>query len=77
MVAARQDRYKILDWLAKYALYRGELHIRIWCVSILKDGTLQGVGVKAAIWCSVVGDDPFDCLYTDLRSAVRVWERHG
>ena len=70
LIAAWQDRYKVLDRPAKYTLCGGELRIRVWCVPILKDGTLQGVSVKAAIWGSVVCDDPFNCLYTNLCSAV-------
>ena len=73
LASTRQDRYKVLDRPAKNALYRGELRIRIGCVSILEDGTLQKVSVKAAIWGSVVSDDPSDGLYTNLCSAIRVW----
>ena len=55
---------------------RGELRIAIGCVSILKDGTLLKVSVKAAIWGSVVSNDLFDCLYTNLRSLIGVWKCH-
>lgn len=70
MIAAWQDGYKVLDRPAKYTLCGEELRIRVWCVAILEDGMLQGGGVKAAVWGSVVSDDPFDCLYTNFCSAV-------
>ena len=70
MIAARQDRYEVLDGPSKNALCGGQLHVWIRCVLILEDGTLQGVIVKAAIGGSVVMDDPFDGLYTNLRPAI-------
>ena len=70
MIAARQDRYEVLDGPSENALCRGQLYVWIRCVSILEDGTLQGVSVKSAVGGSVVSDDSFDRLYTNLRPAI-------
>ena len=70
LIAARQDGYEVLDGPSENTLCRGQLCIWIRCVSILEYGALQGVGVKAAIGGSVVSDDPFNRLYTNLRSAI-------
>ena len=70
MKAARQDRYEVLDGPSENALCGAQLCVWIKCVSILEDGTLQGVSVKAAVGGSVVSDDSFDRLYTNLRPAI-------
>ena len=72
---ARQDRYEVLDGPSEYPLCRAQLCVWIRCVSILEDGALQGVGVKAAVEGGVVSDDPFDGLYTNLRPAI--WRCHA
>ena len=72
LITARQNRYEVLDGPSEDALCGRQLRIWIRCVAVLKDGTLQGVGVKTAIWGGVVSDDPFDRLYTDLDSAIGV-----
>ena len=39
LVSPRQDKYTVLDRPAKNAQCRGELRIRIGCISVLEDGT--------------------------------------
>ena len=70
LIEAKQDWYEVLDGPSKNAPCRGQLRVWIRRVLILEDGTLQEVGVKAATGGSVVSDDLFDGLYTNLRLAI-------
>ena len=66
-----------LHTAAKYAHGWREFGIPVWCVSVLKHGTLEGICVYVTSGSCVIHKETLHCLYTNFGPTVAVWEGYG
>ena len=77
LVPAMKNWYEVFDGTAKHTLGGGEIGVGVGGVTVLFDGTLEGVCVKAPMCICIVSNETLHGLHPYFCLTIGVWESHG